>query len=453
MANYPLTYDGFSSGWLQRFFNAPFDPICVMLAMRSKLLLDLIDEMGHSYNLMRRIGFGWIDFGDIPGEIPGDPGDYYPPLPPIPVPPLPPGPGDPGYMPPTPPGPGDPGYIPTPGGGPSGGGGNIGNGAFGFGPGEFGAGSTDKGDSWSGGGINCCKDKDDPSKSVTIGYSTLEMNCGDHQGFTVIGADPGCKASNYSWELFPGMGSIDDTNPLAPVYTAPDGGAECDNEATINLYCLGNLVDSITIIISTCPASASIGYTTQQMSVNQQQTLSAVPVTAGCGTPVYDWAITSGGGTLSASQGASVVYTAPATNQNCLNNPTIKLSCNGVELDTLKLAVSITSGTQYAYARVINTSQTNCIVGIARYWHNCLGNVYGYAYGCSSCDCSINPEDCYCSPGIYCTYEAQITLCEAGSKCSTWTVDGVVVPIKCSGVTDIRTVADKNAGCCPAALL
>jgi len=124
----PLLLKGFTSGWIPRFINEPFDPLCVMLAMRCKAMLDLVDQEGHSYNLIRKLGFGFIDFGEVPDEEPGDPGAYYPPeidnpidYPDIPTPPGP-DPGEPGYMEPMPgepgyipPGPGDPGYMPGPG--------------------------------------------------------------------------------------------------------------------------------------------------------------------------------------------------------------------------------------------------------------------------------------------------------------------------------------------------
>lgn len=111
-ANLPLLRKGFEQGWIQRFILLPFDPICIMLALRAKLLLDAVDEFGHSYNLIRSLGLGWIDFGDLPGEEPGDPDSYLPPGIDVPIDypdqPPPPSPGEPGYV----PGPGDPGYIP-----------------------------------------------------------------------------------------------------------------------------------------------------------------------------------------------------------------------------------------------------------------------------------------------------------------------------------------------------
>jgi len=124
----PLLRKGFEQGWIQRFNTTPFDPICVMLATRAKLMLDVVDEEGHSYDLLRAMGMGWIDFGEIPGEEMGDPDSYVPPLintpidypdlPPDPVPGDPdyvPGPGEPGYIEPYDPGPGEPGYVPGPG--------------------------------------------------------------------------------------------------------------------------------------------------------------------------------------------------------------------------------------------------------------------------------------------------------------------------------------------------
>lgn len=90
-----------------------------------------------------------------------------------------------------------------------------------------------------------------------------------------------------------------------------------------------------------------IGFTTQQMSVNGSQTLNAVGG-AGC---ALGWSITSGGGSLSASTGSSVVYTAPSSNFNCTNNPTIALSCNGTQVATLGLAVNASADRATAFVQ------------------------------------------------------------------------------------------------------
>ncbi|MDP8274900.1 MAG: hypothetical protein RAO92_00715 [Candidatus Euphemobacter frigidus] len=294
---FPLLQRGFTSGWINRFILEPFDPLCVMLAMRAKAMLDLVDEEGHSYNLIRKLGFGFIDFGEIPGEEPGDPGDYYPPeidnpidYPDIPTPPGPepgepgyvePIPGDPGYV---PPGPGDPGYVPGPGepgyvapgttpgtyigGGPGGGapwGGGIGAGDLGGKVTPGGEVTPEAGDP--------CQSVDDPLETVSFSYTTQQMAVSETQDFAVTGMHPRWSYENYIWKVSGGGGTLDvlGSDPLRRIYgpeeseydedatiagfavqyTAPDVNPYCDLNPTIELWCGGNLMASLKIAITT----------------------------------------------------------------------------------------------------------------------------------------------------------------------------------------------------------
>lgn len=474
MTENPLLLKGFTSGWIQKFFNEPLDPICVMLAMRTRLMLDVIDEMGHSYNLLRNLGLGWIDFGEVPGEVPGNPSDYYPPGIDNPIviaqPVITPGPGEPGYVPPklgepgygvpmpgepgyVPPGPGEPGYMPPPtptppGGWPeiptigapragiggaqvAGGGGSIGSGAFGFGPGDLFPGPARSGaPAGGGGGINCCLDKDNQAAYVHIDYTTLEMDCGETQALTVGGYNPVCDELWYEWAALSIGGSVSPIAGYTTVFTAPASGVDCKTPQTIALYCNETQVSSIEISIGTCPTDAAIGYTTQQMSVNGTQTLTAVPGAAGCGEATFDWAITSGGGSLSASTGASVIYTAPATNAECANNPTISLSCGGVELDTLEIAVSNTG-----FSPGLSAARNCC--QFQQYppnWYNCTRE-----WNCYS-GFVTQGVDARCTS--YCGWPDHVDF--HNTDCSAY--GGV-------GMQDRRTAQMKTQGCCPSILL
>lgn len=218
---YPLLEKGYLAGWIHKFFADPFDPLCVMLAMRAKTLLDLVDREGHSYNLIRMLGYGFIDFGEIPDEEPGDPGDYYPPdidnpidYPDVPVPGpgdpgYVPGPGDPGYVPPdVPPAPGDPGYIaPVPGdpgyvAPPEGEHMTPGSGAFftsaglSFSPGDLSVPVTPGG-------------KVDPPQCYCegdkIAYTTQAMEVGERQDLSVVSPSHPC---HYSWQIASGGGTL-----------------------------------------------------------------------------------------------------------------------------------------------------------------------------------------------------------------------------------------------------
>ncbi|MDP8275801.1 MAG: hypothetical protein RAO92_05300 [Candidatus Euphemobacter frigidus] len=303
---FPLLQRGFTSGWINRFILEPFDPLCVMLAMRAKAMLDLVDEEGHSYNLIRKLGFGFIDFGEIPGEEPGDPGDYYPPeidnpidFPEIPTPPgpepgepgyVPPGPGEPGYV---PPGPGEPGYVPgvgepgytEPGDVPAGtGGGGPGGGApWGFdrGPGDLG-GAVGGGRTSPPVGGDPCADLDDPLETVTFSYTTQQMACEEEQGFALVGNAPRWSYANYEWKISAGDGMLaiigeglgdpiygpenDEYDPdavlyaFAVKYTAPAVNPACTNNPTVELWCGEALMASLTIAVNEVVDYAAMRY-------------------------------------------------------------------------------------------------------------------------------------------------------------------------------------------------
>jgi len=518
MSENPLLLKGFTSGWIQRFFNEPFDPLCVMLTMRTKLLLDLIDEMGKSYNLLRMVGLGWIDFGEIPGEIPGDPDSYYPPelndpiiVTPPPVTPVPvepvsiapaPGPGQPGYIPPgslkpgdpgytttpgspgyIPPGPGQPGYVPPVPGQPGYGAPLPGQpgyfppdpaappGAPGYIPpppgapvyvpppaapparpplgglisiddprrsmaAAWGFGFLDDigGHSVGGGGgapgINCCLDKDNPEANVHIGWDMLDMTVDGTKDLTVEGADPTCGGGNYTFEVSPDQGSLDSSDPFAPIFTAPPGNDDCLPDQQITLKCGGGTMETIGFTISPAPATAAIGYTSNQMAVNGAQDLTSVPGDQGCGPIDCVFSIKSGGGTLGDPVGGVVVYTAPATNPECANNPEIAITCNGVELDTLKIAVN-----QLANYDVIAFC---CDVPV----HPPHPNDF-YCYNTQHCNGNWRqPTDAFCAE-------------HCGGAAGAYAPSGKVSNNLCAsggyagGYEDWRTPTQITNGCCP----
>lgn len=515
-ATSPLLNRGLTNNWIQLAIWQPFDPLNVMLAMRTKLLLDVIDEMGHSYNLLRFIGYGWIDFGDIPGEDPGNPdggGYFWPPLsgpigpttpppgvapggtagpsgttgpggtagpaPPTPEGPTPsapsgpgvppgsetaggPGPPQPGELPPPPSAPppsGPPPSIPpppsgAPPAGPAGGWGAGGGNPTGSGAAASGMSCAiwdmSKPPSSVGGlgVLNCCLDKDDIYSYVHIGYATDTMLCGDIQGLTVEQYNPVCEASIFSFST-DGPGTLTNTD-YGATYTAPAGGPTCTTPVNIKLWCHTVLVDTLIIDIYPCPAEAAIGYTSQQMSINEEQTLTAVPITPGCGTPVYTWSIISGGGSLSASSGPSVDLTAPSDNPNCLNNPTVQLACNGVPLDTVTFSVNKYTANNvyrvkrcendcylaggYAYCALIHINQGSCDDVETYSGLLCGGGSTNQEGLCSWCE-SIGRGTC--------------TQAKDLGNCGVAPLTGAAI----NEYVDMRSPAQIAAGCCPAALL
>ena len=186
--------------------------------------------------------------------------------------------------------------------------------------------------------------------------------------------------------------------------------------------------------------TSKIGYTTQQLSINQTQTLTVTNPDLGA---TYTWNVTSGGGSISPTAGTSVTYTAPASNPNCYLNPIIQMSTGGVVCDTLQIAVNAGTGSAY-----LTNTNTNCLsddcecgggydCGCYCYnipYYNCNGSYGGLAY-------TQNYLYCGCT-GVKRPW---------GSGWSCWTGDPCGGT--CNDPYDIRSAAQKAAGCCPAALL
>ena len=210
---------------------------------------------------------------------------------------------------------------------------------------------------------------------------------------------------------------------------------------------------SVTIIISGCECgTAHIDYTTQQMSVGGTQTLNVGTPTAGS---TYSW--TASSGTIGAT-GDSVTYTAPATNANCANNPTITLKCDNPEVvcDTLQIAVNAYTSGGIAYQRGFEPNASVCTPDPNHicqppkcYMETCSINVE--AYGCNNVLISS-------TPGYLQNYTISFCLGPSGTCSDTQTMPdckNTQHPFSWwYGKTfECRTDAMKSDGCCPAQLL
>lgn len=168
----------------------------------------------------------------------------------------------------------------------------------------------------------------------------------------------------------------------------------------------------------TC-GSASIGYVSQQMAVNGIQSLTVTDPTPG---QTYVWEVASGGGSIT-SDG---VYTAPATNANCTNNPTIALKVGTTVCDTLKIAVN-GAMEDYAATNCHDIGSNHCIQFISCLGRTRCGPAVGWGVTCGDAICGVGSNfwfaynTCGTSPGY--------------------------------GVVDTRSAGQKTAGCCPAQLL
>jgi hypothetical protein len=171
-------------------------------------------------------------------------------------------------------------------------------------------------------------------------------------------------------------------------------------------------------------ATGHIHYTTNQMSINQSQTLSTSDTEVGV---EYSWAISSGGGTITQDG----VYTAPATNPNCDNNPSISLRACGKIIDTLQIAVNAAS--PYATA-IYECAQRSCPP-----CPDCYN--YGSCFAVIRCSGNYSTVIPHNDGAICLGWSAYETYCAWYPSCTTF---GLVV-----GYNDVRQPSVKAAGCCP----
>jgi hypothetical protein len=291
----------------------------------------------------------------------------------------------------------------------------------------------------------------------TIVYETLTMWCGESQTLAPEDYSEECDTALYTWEIETvGGGTFNEqgTGDYTITYNAPECGSSCVNEVVINLYCddpehVFPPCDTITITVYPCPKNASITYTTQQMSVGEQQSLGIDKYEGQCGTGAsWLWEILSGGGSLSDPTSSSgCTYTAPASNANCEQNPTIALSCDGVVMDTLDIAVNAAGSGAWAFR-----TWTGKRCQQVAYW---LVNVYitNTVYDCSGA-VVFGP----CEAGAQLSDHPNTVTCEdawnriwiaaaCGANADTFN------NLEASSPVDLRTSAQKAAGCCPLQLL
>lgn len=186
----------------------------------------------------------------------------------------------------------------------------------------------------------------------------------------------------------------------------------------------------------------SIGYTSAQMMTGTSQTLT---VQNGDPHSVYRYEL-SGGGTLKDTGNETMQYTAPDTNPNCENNPTITVrdKRTGAVCARLKISVSSASVSGSAY-RILYVSdslfQSPCRVGYSGDCGDLWWSWWYWTYDCQGAGTPSSPTAsvfCWqnigpCPPGVTCWSNAS-SICNQD-------------PI------DLRTEEQKQQGCCPSAIM
>jgi len=209
----------------------------------------------------------------------------------------------------------------------------------------------------------------------------------------------------------------------------------------------------------------TISPTTQSLSVNEEENFVVINyglIPAEC----FTWAITSGEGTLSTDTGYATTYTAPATNTECAGNPTISLKCDGVEKDTLTIAINAVSGGNDAYHMV-----GSCLSGLrsTEVGGYCTCSTAGADYDCMEittylCNGTLSLDPLYSAHAEINAFAppqvdvgacaVPVHTCASGTKCACILEWWVIQGYGGSGTyKDVRTAEQITAGCCPGALL
>lgn len=69
----------------------------------------------------------------------------------------------------------------------------------------------------------------------------------------------------------------------------------------------------------------------------------------------YTWSMEAGGGSLSASTGKSVTYTAPTSNPNCAGNPTIQVIDSYGNTGSIQIAINVYTTSVTAFTALETT--------------------------------------------------------------------------------------------------
>ena len=185
--------------------------------------------------------------------------------------------------------------------------------------------------------------------------------------------------------------------------------------------------------------TVKIGYTTQAMGVGEDQTLTVEGYHPRWNSGNYRWRLAAGGGSLSAGQGYSVVYTAPASNPDCENNATINLVCEGDVVDQLSIAINAYMGEERATR---TWSNLTCVKPLELFEiYNC--KLYNNTYNCAGdlmedFPCLLERQADSCEA---CQEDIWPAACDSGNNTMNYLLE--VTPV------DLRTPLMIEQGCCP----
>jgi len=263
-----------------------------------------------------------------------------------------------------------------------------------------------------------------------------------------------CDVDHFEFVLAAGGGTLNlDEDGFLISYTAPATNPGGVNDPTIQLWCDDELMHEFTLTIEDwCVGDddqpVTISYTTLQMALNEYQAISLANLKALAPVAEFAFSLAAGDGTLAFDgDGWLTGYTAPATNVDCLKNPTIAVTCHGAPLDSISIAVNGWAGAD-AYLIKRCQQEWSCEV------NEICPIVWIYTGTCAGVETRYYSQWCGGgseSPATDCTFCASIGRGSCAAVALGATCAPVGVPIDTA--SDTRSAYMKTNGCCPAALL
>lgn len=282
---------------------------------------------------------------------------------------------------------------------------------------------------------------------LEISYTKTTMDLSEQQVLRVKDSNGDIVDVDIVVWFLTGVGSINADIGSTIVYTAPSENVTDTDTATIEMWCNGVLKDTLIISIpyKCTESNTSVGYTTTQMNINQQQTLQLLGGSTECESQC-EWSVDNG--TLSSSSGAEVTYTAPSSNANCGGNATVVLTCNGVVVDTLNITINAYSGSTQAallwYHTISERPWEELCVGPNHLWCSPRGPEICYAARVEVKFIRIYCDGSESAPVVY---SALTCYCKTVEEC--FAINGGVS----EELVDGRSAALIAAGCCPEQLM
>ncbi len=293
---------------------------------------------------------------------------------------------------------------------------------------------------------------------LEISYTKTTMDLSEQQILRIKDSNGDIVDVDVAVWFLTGVGSINAEIGSSITYTAPSENITESDTATIEMWCNGEVKDTLVISIpyKCTETNTSIGYTSTQMSVSQQQTLQLLG-SSECESQCL-WSVDYG--TLSSSSGVEVTYTSPSTNADCSNNATVTITCNGSVVYTLQIAINQSSSGSAAYA-YYGPCLEFCAQAVPNPWYDASYKFYKTTYKCDNTVISNELLNIRAiSGGVWRScpeiLDALNTSCAATyglTCCAAYEANRIATAPEGPGYVDLRTELMKSQGCCPAGLL